>query len=183
MIRLIGGDYKNHDIKTEHLLGKNTRPSSAIIRKSLFDLLGKIEGKRCLDLFAGSGVLGIEALSRKAKFVFFIDKDKSAIMQIKKNLNEMNFGNKSEVHNTDYRMALRALSKRNELFDIVFLDPPYRLTEAFDVINHIAGAGIMKKESIGVLLSNAKKHFGFENVEIIKDKLFTQTRITIFKGV
>lgn len=183
MIRLIGGVFKNHEIKTEPLLGKDTRPSLAIVRKSLFDLLGEIEGCRCLDLFAGSGVLGMESLSRGADFAFFIDKEKIAAMQIKKNLEDMNLTDRSEVHNTDYRMALKALSKRGEKFDVIFLDPPYRFTRAYDSVNHVINAGILAKEGKGVLLSSSLENIDIGNAIILKDKMLTQTRITIFKGV
>ncbi|MGE3063068.1 MAG: 16S rRNA (guanine(966)-N(2))-methyltransferase RsmD [bacterium] len=182
MIRLIGGEFKNHDVKTDALSGKKTRPSLAIVRKSVFSMLGDVSGMNCLDLFAGSGALGLEALSRGASYVFFIDKDKAAAGLIRKNLESMNYISKAEVHNTDFRMALRALSKRNQKFDIIFLDPPYKFTKAYDIINNVVEAGILSESGVGLLMSSSDDKTNAVKAVIIKEKVFTRTKITIFTG-
>lgn len=182
MIRLIGGEFKNHDVRTDSLSGRKTRPSLDIVRKSVFSMLGDVSGKRCLDLFAGSGVLGMEALSRGASFVMFIDKDKDASSLIRRNLEEMNASEKSEVHNTDFRMALKAISRREMKFDIVFLDPPYRFTKAYDPAGAVIRANLLERGGICVLLSSGQEDAEIRSAKIIKDKRFASTRITIFTG-
>ncbi|MDD3803777.1 MAG: 16S rRNA (guanine(966)-N(2))-methyltransferase RsmD [bacterium] len=182
MIILIGGEFKNHDVKTDSLSGRKTRPSLAIVRKSVFSLLSDVSGKMCLDLFAGSGALGFEALSRGAGFVYFIDRDKNAATLLRKNLERMNCSSKAEVHNTDFRMALKALSKRNLKFDFVFLDPPYKFTKAYDPVSYVLSSGVLNTGGEALLLSSGSERLDMGRVKVLKEKVFTSTRITIFTG-
>lgn len=102
---------------------KNVRPSSLKCRQALFNICqNKIENSFFLDLFAGSGAIGIEALSRMAQKVYFIDNDKESISCIKKNLTSLNLLNKATIFFSD---AFDALKKIKDKFDIIYIDPPY----------------------------------------------------------
>ena len=105
--------------------GDATRPTSDRVREALFSVLGaSVEGARVLDLYAGSGALGIEALSRGAAAAVFVDRARPAIEAIRANLEALAID--AVVHRMPARTALRTAADRAEAYDLVFLDPPYR---------------------------------------------------------
>ena len=125
-MRVIAGTYGGRTLKAPP--GANTRPTSDRVRESLFSILGEqTEGARVLDLFAGSGALGLEALSRGAGDVTFVDDDRSAIAAIKGNLTALKAD--AQVRHSDALRFLGAASSSGTQYDLVFLDPPYRLAE------------------------------------------------------
>ena len=108
--------------------GRATRPTSDRVREALFSMLGPLDDARVLDLFAGSGALGIEALSRGASHVVFVDSERAALDALRSNLTALEIaGDVAEVRATDARQALREARARGEAYDLVLLDPPYRL--------------------------------------------------------
>ena len=119
-MRIISGKYKGRTIK----MPKGIRPTQDKVRKALFDILGDIEGLSFLELFAGSGAVGIEALSRGAKEAVFVEKDKRCIEKIKQNLSVLAFS-RSRVLALDAWVAIKQLGKAGGKLDIIFLDPPY----------------------------------------------------------
>jgi 16S rRNA (guanine966-N2)-methyltransferase len=122
-MRIISGTAKGTKLNT--LEGLETRPTLDRVKESLFSIIQlKIPDSNVLDLFAGSGALGIEALSRGASKAVFCDSNYSAIKIVNQNLEKTKLLNKAKVLNTNYNSALESLS--NEKFDIVFLDPPYK---------------------------------------------------------
>ncbi len=119
-MRVITGSARGRMLK--ELEGMETRPTTGKVKESLFSILQfDIEGRRILDLFAGTGQLGIEALSRGARECVFVDARKDAVALIRDNLKVCNLSDKARVHQGD---ALSYL-KSGEKFDIIFLDPPY----------------------------------------------------------
>ena len=104
--------------------GARTRPTSDRVREALFAALGDVEGARVLDLFAGSGALGIEALSRGAAQATFVDSAAAAVRAVRANL--AGLGVAGEVHRTDARAFLRTARKGGRQYDLVLIDPPYR---------------------------------------------------------
>lgn len=120
-MRVITGKAKGRNIET--LEGIDVRPTSQRVKEGIFSAIQfRVEGRSFLDLFAGSGQMGIEALSRGAKKAVFVDESKKAVEVIKKNLQKTDLQNSAEVVNTN---SLRFLDYNNEPFDIIFLDPPY----------------------------------------------------------
>ena len=105
--------------------GAATRPTSDRVREALFALLGPVEDARVLDLFAGSGALGIEALSRGAAAATFVDSAPAAARAVRANLEAL--GLEAEVRRSDARGFLRAARRERRQYDLIFLDPPYRL--------------------------------------------------------
>ncbi len=125
-LRIIGGEWRSR--KLPFIDAQGLRPTPDRIRETLFNWLqGSIHGANCLDLFAGSGVLGLEALSRGADQVVFVEKNKAVANQLKENLALLKADAEvhQEVHQTDALEYLSAPSKPL-LFDLIFLDPPYR---------------------------------------------------------
>ena len=122
-MRIVAGLYGGRRLTAPP--GSETRPTSDRVREALFSVLGpSIQGARVLDLFAGSGALGIEALSRGAAHAVFVDRSRKAISAINANLEALSID--AEVRPIEARAALRAASARHEAYDLVFLDPPYR---------------------------------------------------------
>jgi 16S rRNA (guanine966-N2)-methyltransferase len=122
-MRVVAGVYGGRRLTAP--AGDETRPTSDRVREALFSVLGpSVQGARVLDLFAGSGALGIEALSRGAAEAVFVDRSRKAISAIDANLQALNIA--AEVRPMEARAALRAASARREAYDLVFLDPPYR---------------------------------------------------------
>jgi 16S rRNA (guanine966-N2)-methyltransferase len=106
--------------------GRTTRPTSDRVREALFAALGSVQGARVLDLFAGTGALGIEALSRGAARAVFVERDAAARAALEANLAALELGREeAEVRRADAREALRRARKREETYDLVLIDPPY----------------------------------------------------------
>jgi 16S rRNA (guanine966-N2)-methyltransferase len=123
-LKIIGGLYKNHRLETPE--GALTKPTMSLMRKSLFDSLqAYIEGALFLDVFACSGAVGIEALSRGAKASTFIDSDRKACRCIEGNLKALKLTPQGTVLTGDALTVMERLAKAGASFDIIFLDPPY----------------------------------------------------------
>lgn len=120
-MRVITGTAKGRRLLT--LDGTDTRPTAERVKEGIFSAIGfEIEGRQVLDLFAGSGQLGIEALSRGAAHCVFVDQNREAAAIVKKNLAATGLTERAEVQNTD---SVSALSRLKGPFDLIFLDPPY----------------------------------------------------------
>jgi len=125
MSRIIAGAGKGRRLKSVH--GDETRPTGARVRQSLFDMLAaEIPGCRFLDAFAGSGGIGLEALSRGAARVVLVDKSREAVEAARANASALSgAGGEALVFRQDARVALLAFADQGQQFDVVFLDPPY----------------------------------------------------------
>jgi 16S rRNA (guanine(966)-N(2))-methyltransferase RsmD len=110
--------------------GARTRPTSDRVREALFGILGDVEGAVVLDLFAGSGALGLEALSRGAARATFVDSAPAAVAAVRRNLAELGVEGVAEVRRADVRGFLRKARAAGRHYDLVFLDPPYRRAAA-----------------------------------------------------
>jgi 16S rRNA G966 N2-methylase RsmD len=123
MMRVIGGQWKGRPIATPD--GRDTRPTLGRVRQVLFDLLGqRLDGEVFLDLFAGSGAVGIEALSRGAARAVFVENDRRALAALERNIRELDAGDRATILRVD---ALASVDQINQSgpFDTIFLDPPY----------------------------------------------------------
>ena len=135
-MRVIAGDFKGRQIHA--VKGNHTRPTADKIKENAFNIMGQFfTGGRVLDLFAGSGNLGIEALSRGMDHAVFIDVNVNAIKVIKANISNLKLQERTEVYRNDAFKALDVLAKKGATFDLIFLDPPYgkiAMTELLEVI-------------------------------------------------
>ncbi|HEY7933733.1 MAG TPA: 16S rRNA (guanine(966)-N(2))-methyltransferase RsmD [Solirubrobacteraceae bacterium] len=124
-MRVIAGGLRGRRLKAP--AGTVTRPTSDRVREALFSMLGPIAETRVLDLFAGTGALGIEALSRGAQRALLVERDAHAIAVIKANLSALGIaGEQAQVMHADVLEALGTARDRHETYDLVFIDPPYR---------------------------------------------------------
>jgi 16S rRNA (guanine966-N2)-methyltransferase len=124
MMRIIAGRFKG--IRIHSPKAKGLRPTSDLVRGALFDILGtEIQGSRVLDLFAGTGAFGFEALSRGAEYAVFVEKDYKAAQTIKAGIERLELGSSADVLISEANRAVHRMSRKGPRFEIVFIDPPY----------------------------------------------------------
>lgn len=157
-MRVIAGKFRSRPLKTPQ--GMDVRPSSDRLRETLFNVLTAghhLEGSRWIDLFAGTGAVGIEALSRGASYVYFVEKAPKVARVIEANLQSLGVQEDGEVITTESVAALRQLEEVDPV-DFVFLDPPYREEGAYlAVLRVLEGSPLLKPESI--VIAEHTKHF------------------------
>lgn len=180
-MNIIAGRFKGRRLESVDSL--STRPTLARVKESLFCMLdGAIEGKTCLDLFAGSGALGIEAISRGAKKVVFVDSSRDALRVLNKNLRGMEEW--AQVIENDFVSALAGL--RGVKFDVVFLDPPYASNFAQVALEKLASLRLLNVGAIIVVESDRENCLPNASQWCIikKQKQYGDKSITIleFKG-
>jgi len=148
MLRIIAGKYRHLVIDAPSV--DSTRPTTDKVREALMSALGtSIDGAIVLDLFAGSGALGIEALSRGASKVYFCDNNRLAFKTVKNNLNRLKITDEAYLVYGDYKHMLSYLKDNNIKVDIVFLDPPYALKNIYlEVIDYLFNNEILNNEGI-----------------------------------
>ncbi|MFZ4437312.1 MAG: 16S rRNA (guanine(966)-N(2))-methyltransferase RsmD [Syntrophales bacterium] len=122
-MRIIGGEAKGRVV---HLPpGSRIRPTTDRVKESLFNILRSVEGSTFLDLFAGSGNVGLEALSRGARFATFVEKDIRLVRALQASIAQLGFGSMAEVIANDAEAGLKRIVQKGDRFDIIFADPPY----------------------------------------------------------
>ena len=146
-MQVIAGSAKGRRlVSPSHSKGARIRPLSHQAKEALFNILANVVGDSTfLDLFAGSGQVGIEALSRGAKISIFIESDKGAISTIRKNLDLCGFSDRAEVYAVDAKRAVQILDKKAASFDIIFIGAPYGHKILSEVIELIANSCIIKQ--------------------------------------
>jgi 16S rRNA (guanine966-N2)-methyltransferase len=149
MMRVVSGELKGRILKA--VPGTSTRPTTDKVKESLFNMIGPyFTGGTGLDLFAGSGGLGIEALSRGLEKVIFVDRDGKAIHIVNENLKSCGLENKAEVYRNDAVRALKAIQKRDITFNFIFLDPPYKKQQLVKLLEIIANEKLIHEDGLVV---------------------------------
>ncbi len=149
-MRITSGKDRSRIIKIPRL--KTLRPTRDNIRQVIFDILqDEIVGKDVLDLFSGSGSIGLEAISRGARRACFVDNEKSCIAAIRENIELLRYEDKAQFLYSDVFKAIRSLSIINSKFDIIIMDPPYRSPIAKKALLKIATCDIIKNSSLIVV--------------------------------
>jgi len=158
-MRIIGGDLKGSSLFFSQ--DKNTRPLKDIARESIFNLLThsnkiscKLERSNILDLYSGTGSFGLECLSRKAKKVFFIEKDKNIIEILKKNINKLQFKERVEIFFNDAFQVIRDQDISKIKFNIIFCDPPFKNIDIKQLIELIYNKKLLIKNGLIILHRN-----------------------------
>ena len=153
-MRVISGSARGTNL--EMLDGNNTRPTLDRVKEALFNIIQwKILDASVLDLFAGSGALGIESLSRGAKSCIMCDKAYEAVKIINKNIKKTHLEQKSKVIKNDYKKTLDLL--KDQKFNVIFIDPPYDLDIAVDSIKSILELDLLDKDGIIILETDNEK--------------------------
>ena len=158
-MRVIAGSKRRTLLKT--IAGDNTRPTTDRIKETLFNILqDDLYACHFLDLFAGSGQMGIEALSRGAGEAVFVENNKEALACIRDNLQKTAFTNQATVMGQDVLSALSTLSV-SAPFDIVFMDPPYKLEIEEAVLIALAKKNLVRENSLIIIEADLKRDFSF----------------------
>ena len=177
-MRVIAGIARSVPLITPR--GLETRPTSDQIKETLFNMLqGYIEGSNFLDLYAGSGQIGIEALSRGAEFAAFVGKSDEAVKCIKANVDKTKFNDKSMILKLEVLSGIRALELEKKHFDIVFLDPPYNQGLEQGILTALVGSAILNDEVIIIVEASKNTDFSFVDylgLKIVKDKIYKNNR-------
>ena len=169
-MRIISGKARGTKLYT--LEGENTRPTLDRVKESIFSIIqSEIEGAKILDLFAGSGAIGLEFLSRGAEKAVLCDNSKEAINIIKKNIEKTHMEKQASLINADFENCLEKL--KNEQFDIIYLDPPYATDYIYKAIQNIIKLNIVTEESLIIIETDDENRVEkeIENIDIeIVDK-------------
>ncbi len=145
-MRIIGGEYGSRVLAG--FQGDSVRPTSDRAREALFNILGlRVRGARVLDLFAGSGALGLEALSRGASEAVFNDCSAASVAIVKKNIQTLKVEARARVYTLDFAVCLQSV---NAPFDFIFIDPPYRLDYGERALALIAQRGLLAENGVAV---------------------------------
>lgn len=188
-MQITGGRFKGHKLYTPPSGSAEIRPLRSRIRKALFDIIGNnLEGKKILDLFSGTGALGIEALSRGAEFVVFVDFSSRSIELIKRNLDKLKETENSMVLRLrlpeDFKGLLTLSQRYNLFFDIVFITPPYekglslRTLERFPVEILNEDALIVVEERSNIPLPQT-----LEKLHLFKKKTYGETTLHFYRNL
>jgi 16S rRNA (guanine966-N2)-methyltransferase len=178
-MRVIAGRLGGRRLKAPK--GTATRPTSDRVREALFAMLGDVEGARVLDLFAGTGALGIEALSRGAHSAVFIERNLSAARVLSDNLNALGIsGEDGEVRRIDALAGLRSAQVSKETYDLVFIDPPYRQAPEWG-IELSAMLPLLLTPAARVVVESDRRAPIELQIPIERDKRYGDTSITIHR--
>jgi 16S rRNA (guanine966-N2)-methyltransferase len=173
-VRVIAGAFRGRRLEAPR--GGGTRPTADRVREALFSMLGDLGGVRVLDLYAGSGALGIEALSRGAASAVFVERDLRAAATIKRNLDAL--GADAEVRRQD---ALRFLAAGQGTFDLVFCDPPYDLAPAPAAALAERLPAVTSEDARIVTESDKRRPLELP-LPILRERTYGDTRIVIHGG-
>jgi len=171
MIKVISGNLKGR--KLANIKSDILRPTKAVVRKSIMDSIRLFNDKRVLDLFSGVGTLGIEAMSRGAKEVVFVEKNYKIIKILKKNIERCNLMESSSIVKSD---VLSYLDNENRTYDIIFADPPYRSYPFEEIFPKVST--LLNNNGIFCYESN-KKNIDIDGVKI---KYYGNTQIVLWEN-
>lgn len=183
-MRVIAGERKGLRVKTPK--GKATRPTADQVRIACLDTLTPwLPGARVLDLYAGSGAVGIEALSRGAEEAVFVESDRAALGAIRENLDRLGLAARSRVVGEDVAKALRTFGRKGERFSVIFIDPPYESSLALATIENLSDGALVAPGGV-VVVQHRTKTVLPERVGALsrfKAKRFGETTLTFFRRV
>jgi 16S rRNA (guanine966-N2)-methyltransferase len=148
-MRVTGGSDRGKKIRAPRSTG--TRPTASRVREAIFNILGPAPEGPVLDLYAGTGALGIEALSRGAPRAVFVERDGRALATLGRNLRELGFSERAVIVGTNVRTALSRLARTSEPFVWVFIDPPYATSEAERALSGLAGSDVLAPGAVIVV--------------------------------
>ena len=149
-MKIASGKFRGMEIETPR--GTKTRPTGGRLKKSLFDILApRLPGARVLDLFAGAGALGLEALSRGAVHVTFVERSRAAADTVRKNLERLGLGEEAELLRREVVSAIGFLAEQEQTFDIILLDPPYQSDLHASLLQRIGAASLVSHEGLVIL--------------------------------
>lgn len=176
-MRVIAGTHKGRRLEAPK--GAHTRPTGDRVREAAFALLGPVDGASVLDLFAGSGALGIEALSRGARQCLFVDDDRAACRAIRQNLERLELTG-AIVDCRDVVAVLRERRARGARYDVVLADPPYGRWDAFEQALGELVPGVLAADGVVAVESDARTEPQLP-LDLVTTRRYGSARVTIFR--
>ncbi|MCR4591388.1 MAG: 16S rRNA (guanine(966)-N(2))-methyltransferase RsmD [Lachnospiraceae bacterium] len=181
-MRVIAGSARRLQLKT--LEGMDTRPTQDIIKETLFNVIqNQVPGSRFLDLFAGSGAIGIEALSREAREAYFVEQNRKAVKIIEENLKFTRLHDRSTVITGDVIVALNQIEKTG-VFDIIHMDPPYEAGLEKNVLSYLSSSKLVGEDTLIIIEASNKTDLSYiEDLGYIieKEKIYKHNRHLFLK--
>jgi 16S rRNA (guanine966-N2)-methyltransferase len=179
--RITAGEGRGRVLKTPP--GRATRPTTSLVREALFNIIGEsIRGARVLDLFAGAGTLGIEALSRGAASATFVERDRACANIVAENLAATGFAQQGDVASADAIDWLRAHSGDLRTYNLLLLDPPYRDSGVLDATLHMLDQAPLREQALVVVEHHRRQTLPpVEHLAYIRDRDYGTTRLTFFR--
>jgi len=181
-MRIIGGDAKGRRIYSPKK--NNIRPTSDGIKESLFNILQEVSGKAFLDLFAGCGNVGLEALSRGAANVVFVEKNPVMVNAIKRNLLELGINNKYQILETEAAKGIKKLQRKGEQFDFLFADPPYEKGFIREIFQYLGEGEMISSSGVAIFQHSIREDIPgtLTGTFMLTDqRRYGDTRISFFK--
>ncbi len=181
-MRVVAGDRKGMPLKA--ITGDTTRPTTDKVKESIFNMIGPFfDGGTAVDLFAGSGGLGIETLSRGAAHALFIEKDSRAFQVLQENIKKCRYEDVSELFRVDATRAVKALLKRDIMIDYLFVDPPYHKKEYYDLVEVLVEGGKLSQQAI-IMCEHSREVSLPENYgvyRLVRQETYGSTIISIYR--
>lgn len=176
-MRIIAGVHRSRQLKT--LEGKNTRPMMDRMKESVFNTIGPyFDGGNVLDLFGGSGALSLESISRGASHAYISEIARDAVKIITENVNSLKEQDKVTIMNLDYKIALKRLE--NMKFDLVFLDPPYRLNLVNELIDYLVSHDMLNEGAYVVCHYVTHNAYIDDKLKVIKNVSHDEHELAIY---
>ncbi len=182
-MRIISGTNKGKKLYAPE--GMLVRPTSDKIKESVFNIIGNIdEDSIVLDLFAGSGSVGIEFIARGAKECYFVDASHKSLSFVKKNVEICSFMDKAKIIQNDYEKAIENFHNLDKKFDYIFADPPYGLLCGNNIVRKVLQNKLLKNDGLLIIESDKSEEI-FTNLDYVdfkyKEKIYGRTRISIIR--
>lgn len=181
-MRVIAGTAKGRRLKT--VKGMTTRPTADRVKESLFNIIReKLEGNSLLDLYAGTGNIGIEALSRGVTSAVFVERDKQAVKVLRENLQVTSFQQNVEVYQQDVMIALDIFGKKKRAFDLIFLDPPYYEGLEEKTLTRIFLNKVLAPEGLVIIEHSRKNNLPstVASLQLIRTEIYGDTAISFYR--
>jgi 16S rRNA (guanine966-N2)-methyltransferase len=176
IVRIVAGARRSRRLRVPP--GSVVRPTSEMVREAIFDSLGPIGGLVVLDLFAGTGAMGLEALSRGALGCVFVEQDAKVAEVLLANIRSLDYEEASRVVVTDYRAALQDITGAGETFDLLFVDPPYRMLPEAEVTLEPLVPSLLQDGGVVVIESDKASHPTLGAIPVF-DRVYGDTRVTM----
>jgi len=181
-MRIIAGKHKGRPLTAPK--GQNTRPTSDRAREAIFNVLAHaewappLEGARVIDLFAGSGSLGLEALSRGAAFALFVETDNAARGAIRQNIEAMSLFGNSRLHRRSATQLGRRPANLGAAFDFAFLDPPYNKGLVVPALTELADGGWLSQTAAVMVETAADEGLDFQGWSVVNERVKGAAKVT-----
>jgi 16S rRNA (guanine966-N2)-methyltransferase len=181
-MRLTGGLDRGRKLRAPR--GSVTRPTGAKVREAMFNILGPPGESPVLDIFAGTGALGIEALSRGAASASFVERDGRALQALHRNLKDLGFAARARVVGTEAHAALRQLSTEGLRFGWVFIDPPYAAGVVTSILEVLAGGDLLASGGV-IIVEHDKRHVppdAVASVRLTDRRFYGDTGLSFYRS-